>query len=104
MIGKALNVSYVGHTVNMDTSMGSLKPSVPLIYERVGPVIYAREFGSTERHVVGYDVDNENKIFGIPQSKVAKILDIHQMAQLDPGMRELWEQLEIMYNLKKPND
>ena len=88
----------------MATSMGSLRPDVPLIYERVGPVVYAREFGATERHVVGYDVDLENKIFGIPQSRVAKILAIQQMAEADPGMRELWDQLEILYNLKNTNE
>jgi hypothetical protein len=81
--------------------MGSLTPNVPLIYERVGPVIYAREVGSTERNVVGYDVSQEHKILGIPQSTVAKVLAVHQMSQCDPGMRELWDQLEVMYNLKK---
>ena len=84
--------------------MGSLKPDVPLIYERVGPVVYAREFGSTERYVVGYEVNQENKILGIPQSRVARILAIQQMAEADPGMRELWEQLEILYNLKNTNE
>ena len=88
----------------MATSMGSLKPDVPLIYERVGPVVYAREFGSTERYVVGYEVNQENKILGIPQSRVARILAIQQMAEADPGMRELWEQLEILYNLKNTNE
>jgi hypothetical protein len=84
--------------------MGSLKPDTTYIYERNGPVIYAREFGATERRVVGYDVDLENKIFGIPQSRVAKILAIQQMAEADPGMRELWDQLEILYNLKNTNE
>lgn len=88
----------------MATSMGSLKPDVPLIYERVGPVVYAREFGATERHVVGYEVNQENKIFGLPQSRVARILAIQQMAESDPGMRELWDQLEILYNLKNTNE
>jgi hypothetical protein len=88
----------------MVRKMGSLRPDVPLIYERVGPVVYAREFGATERHVVGYDVDLENKIFGIPQSRVARILAIQQMAEADPGMRELWDQLEILYNLKNTNE
>ena len=88
----------------MATSMGSLKPDVPLIYERVGPVVYAREFGSTERYVVGYEVNQENKILGIPQSRVARILAIQQMAEADPGMRELWDQLEILYNLKNTNE
>lgn len=84
--------------------MGNLKPGVPLIYERVGPVVYAREVGETERHVVGYEVNQENKILGIPQSKVARILAIQQMAEADPGMQELWNQLEMLYNLKKSND
>ena len=88
----------------MDTSMGNLKPNVPLIYERNGPVIYAREVGATERHVVGYEVNQENKILGIPQSRVARILAIQQMAEADPGMRELWDRLEMLYNLKKSND
>ena len=88
----------------MATSMGSLKPDVPLIYERVGPVVYAREFGATARHVVGYEVNQENKILGIPQSRVARILAIQQMAEADPGMRELWDQLEILYNLKNTNE
>lgn len=84
--------------------MGNLKPDVPLIYERVGPVVYAREIGSLERHVVGYEVNQENKILGIPQSKVARILAIQQMAEADSGMKELWDRLEMLYNLKKPND
>ena len=88
----------------MATSMGNLRPDVPLIYERVGPVIYAREFGATERHVVGYEVNQENKILGLPQSRVARILAIQQMAESDPGMRELWDQLEILYNLKNTNE
>ena len=84
--------------------MGSLKPDVPLIYERVGPVVYAREFGATERHVVGYEVNQENKILGLPQSRVARILAIYEMADQDTGMKELWDQLEMLYNLKKPNE
>ena len=88
----------------MATSMGSLKPDVPLIYERVGPVVYAREFGATERHVVGYEVNQENKILGLPQSRVARIIAIYEMSDQDPGMKELWDQLEILYNLKNTNE
>ena len=84
--------------------MGNLKPNVPLIYERVGPVVYAREHGSLDRHVVGYEVNQENKILGIPQGKVARILAIQQMAEADQGMKMLWDQLEMLYNLKKSND
>jgi hypothetical protein len=48
-------------------------------------------------------VNQENKILGLPQSRVARILAIQQMAETDPGMRELWDQLEMLYNLKNTN-
>lgn len=84
--------------------MGQLTPGTSLIYERVGPVVYAREAGQTERKIVGYEVEHDSTIFGIPQRKVAHILDIQQMAERDPGMKELWDQLEVMYNLKKTHE
>jgi hypothetical protein len=85
----------------MDMSMGTLKPGATYIYERNGGTIYARESGSTDRHIVGYDKALEPTMFGVPASVVGKIIGIYQMSQLDPGMKELWDQLEVMYNLKK---
>ena len=35
--------------------MGTLTPGATYIYERSEGIIYAREFGKTERHVVGYE-------------------------------------------------
>lgn len=84
--------------------MGNLTPGVTYIYERDGPTIYAREFGSSERQVVGYDQDLENKILGMPSSTMAKIMGIYHMSLNDPGMQELWNQLEMLYNLKKTHD
>ena len=99
-----MNVSCAGHTCSMDTSMGNLKPGVTYIYERDGPTIYAREFGATERQVVGYDEKLENQILGMPSSVMGKIMGIYHMAQDDPGMQELWTQLEMLYNLKKTHE
>ena len=39
--------------------MGQLTPGATLIYERAEGIIYAREFGKTERHVVGYESGRE---------------------------------------------
>ena len=39
--------------------MGNLKPGATYIYERADGVTYAREFGSSERSVVGYDYSQE---------------------------------------------
>jgi hypothetical protein len=83
--------------------MGNLTPGVTYIYERDGPTIYARKFGSLERQVVGYDQGLEDKILGMPSSTMAKIMGIYHMSLNDPGMQELWNQLEMLYNLKKPN-
>ena len=34
--------------------MGSLKPGATYIYERNGDEVYAREFGETDRKLIGY--------------------------------------------------
>jgi len=85
----------------MVMSMGTLKPGATYIYERNGGTVYARESGSTDRHIVGYDETLEPTMFGVPAAVVGKIIGIYQMSQLDSGMKELWDQLEVMYNLKK---
>jgi hypothetical protein len=41
--------------------MGSLKPGASYVYERNGDEIYAREFGSTDRKLIGYKYEMENK-------------------------------------------
>jgi hypothetical protein len=35
--------------------MGNLKPGVTYIYERSDDTVFRREFGASEREVVGYD-------------------------------------------------
>ena len=45
--------------------MGSLKPGVKLIHERVGNVVYSREFGAdpTTRKAVGWDYNKDDPNF-----------------------------------------
>ena len=81
----------------MDMFMGSLKPGATLIYERSNGMIYAREFGSTSRTIVGFDIDN-NSEFQIARQEINQILT---MCESDPAMRELLDQLMVLYNLKK---
>ncbi len=42
--------------------MGSLKPGATYIYERNGEEIYAREFGETDRKLIGYKYEMESKL------------------------------------------
>jgi hypothetical protein len=41
--------------------MGSLKPGATYIYERNGEEVYAREFGETDRKLIGYKYEMEDK-------------------------------------------
>ena len=80
--------------------MGTLKPGVTYIYEHADGRIYAREFGKTERKVVGYAtiVSPEMDIY---RSEINQVL---MMCEQDPAMRELLDQLFVMYNLKKTHE
>ena len=80
--------------------MGSLKPGATYIYERAGGIVYAREFGQTERHVVGYDAHNSPEQLRTRE----QINDILRMCETDPAMQSMLEQLFVMYNLKKTHE
>lgn len=77
--------------------MGTLTPGATYIYESVAGTIFAREFGKTERRVVGYTTDVSSE-FAMYKSEINQVL---QMCEKDPAMRELLDQLFVMYNLKK---
>ncbi len=82
--------------------MGSLNPGATYIYERADGRIYAREVGKTERRVIGYDssyLETAELIYY--RSEINQVL---AMCEQDPTMRELLDQLFVLYNLKKNNE
>jgi len=80
--------------------MGSLKPGATYIYERVAGSVFAREFGKSERKLVGYSTDMSPEI-EIYRSEMNQVL---LMCESDPAMRDLLDQLFVMYNLKKTHE
>lgn len=80
--------------------MGSLKPGATYIYERADGVIYAREFGETKRRVVGYE-GNDTTVSESTKRLLSELNEVVKMCEVDPGMKELLDQLFVMYNLKK---
>ena len=82
--------------------MGTLKPGATYIYEREGGRIYAREFGQTKRHIVGYDVKQQQS--AEMRYYMTEMNNVLAMCEQDPGMRDLLEQLFVMYNLKKQHE
>jgi hypothetical protein len=79
--------------------MGSLKPGATLIYERANGVITAREVGSTEKRVIGYDVSSSPE-----QIHLSEWNDILRASENNPALREAIDRVKIVYNLSKPNE
>lgn len=77
--------------------MGSLTPGATYVYERADGRIYAREFGKTERRIIGYDSTISPEM-GLYRREINQVL---VMCEKDPAMRELLDQLFVLYNLKK---
>lgn len=80
--------------------MGTLTPGATYIYERVAGSIFAREFGKTERKLVGYVTDMSPDML-MYRSNINQVL---LMCEQDPMMKELLDQLFVMYNLKKTHE
>ena len=88
--------------------MGSLKPGGTYIYERNGDEVYAREFGETERTLVGYDhkpdprtQDGRPLHDHIMESKMWG--EIHRMAPTNPALQKALDRAIMIYRLSKDN-
>lgn len=80
--------------------MGSLASGATYIYERVDNRIYAREMGKTERRLVGWTDSNSISM----QEYRSAMNEILAMCESDPAMKELLDQLFVLYNLKKTSE
>lgn len=84
--------------------MGTLTPGATYIYERSDGIIYAREFGKTERHVVGYESGGDYNLYKSHNRMLTKLNEVVEMCETDPAMRELLDQLFVLYNLKRTHE
>ncbi len=83
-------------------NMGSLKSGVTYIDERSDGRIYAREFGSATRQLIGYD--SQVQEYRERRYYMNHINDVLTMCESDPAMKQLLEQLFVLYNLKKSHE
>jgi hypothetical protein len=79
--------------------MGDLTPGATYIYERVDNRIYARKMGETKRRMVGWADNNDSGL--AMRGYRSEINHVLTMCETDPAMRELLDQLFVLYNLKK---
>ena len=84
--------------------MGQLKPGATYIYERADGVVYAREFGSSERKEIGWDYDSrtpdgrplhehimDDKLWG----------EIRREAKTNPALQSALDRAIMIYKLSK---
>lgn len=72
--------------------MGKLKEGVTYIYERNGPIVYARESGTNERKVVGIDY---------PITETVNWHDVTVVAKTNPALQHALDNAIMLYKLSK---
>jgi hypothetical protein len=89
--------------------MGDLTPGATYIYERVGDEVYAREFGATDRTLVGYNQKYD------PRTRDGRPLrdhlledklwgNIRRAAHTNPALQDALDRVIMIYNLSKTNE
>jgi hypothetical protein len=86
--------------------MGSLKPGTTYIYERNGDEIYSREFGGTERTLVGYDYAPDTRTSDGRPLREHLLEDkmwgeIRRMALTNPALQKALDRAIMIYRLSK---
>lgn len=77
--------------------MGSLKPGATYIYERDKGTIYAREFGSSERKVIGWDYNTEKSLGTLSDNRLWT--DVLKEAETNPALQQAVERVILLYKL-----
>jgi hypothetical protein len=86
--------------------MGSLKPGVALIYERDGKNVYAREVGSRDRTLIGYDYDGSMDLRnGLDRIKEDRLWnEILVATKTNPALQEAMDRVKVIYELSKKDE
>lgn len=77
--------------------MGNLKPGATYIYERDKGTVYAREAGSNERQVIGWDHDTEKLLENFHDQRLWA--DILKEAEFNPTLQQALERVILLYKL-----
>ena len=85
----------------MATSMGSLKPGATYVYESPdgGETVYAREAGSTERHMIGQSIKGAGLVKDLEQDRLWG--NIRRAAETNTTLQDALDRAILIYNLSK---
>ncbi len=84
--------------------MGTLKPGATYIYERADGIVYAREFGKTERREIGWNYDSRTSdgrplVDHIQESKLWG--EIFREAKTNIALQKALDNAILIYRLSK---
>lgn len=79
--------------------MGKLKPGATYIYERADGITYAREFGSSDRQIVGWDYDTKSDLKQFHNQKMWS--DVLKEAETNATLQHALERVILLYKLSK---
>ena len=81
--------------------MGSLTPGAKYIYERDGGTVYAREFGKTERRVVGYNLPEHRDPLQYDILETQLWQDIVEAGKTNPTLQKTLDRAVLIYQTIK---
>jgi len=84
--------------------MGTLTPGATYIYERDGSTVYAREFGKTERQVVGYDMPKRRDPLQYDIIQTQLWQDIVEAGKTNPALQKTLDRAILIYQTIKEKD
>lgn len=82
--------------------MGSLKPDATYIYERADGIVYAREFGSNDRIVIGWDAETQHDLEERKEELLWK--DIRKAALGNEELQTALDRVKILYHLSRKDN
>jgi hypothetical protein len=81
--------------------MGSLTPGAKYIYERDGGTVYAREFGKTERRVIGYNLPEHRDPLQYDILETQLWQDIVEAGKTNPALQKTLDRAVLIYQTIK---
>ena len=82
--------------------MKNLKPGAQYIYERVDGAIYAREFGTTSRILIGYNYDKNKADKELKEAELW--IEIHKAAVNNPALQDALDRVKLIHALSKQDE
>lgn len=81
--------------------MGTLTPGATYIYERDGNTVYAREFGKTDRRVVGYNMPKQRDPLQYDIIQTQLWQDIVEAGKTNPALQKTLDRAVLIYQTIK---